>query len=496
MMIYNRKIGRLISRCSLLIVLLCAPILSRAQAPTWIDIGWREFLRSVVEMDGQYYAVGTLGYEDETRDAVVVKYKTAEEYTHNVISTPDSNMFFSDIAAHNDRLFVAGAIGTDTGDVYNRHFIGELNTDLELLWKKSYEYYEATSKIYADYIVAGSDKLYVGSLIKIEGIKHGMVNSYNLQGDSLDHYWFETPYSDIDDMTHNLDSTALLLVGERFEPYSGYPTYAELSYDFENILIDDIVATYGRDILSLKQETDSTYIMGGRLSETGFPGGVNGYNQHCLNRMDEQFNTSLLTTQGDFGENEDPGWNNSIDFRNSDTIFFAATHNGAFSYPPPNSSQLWVGYADNQLITQGIVKLGGENDYFNTRDIIATSDGGCVVVGDHWDLSVDPAKLDLMIVKVDPEDFITTSVPESLSLSANVTVVPNPVRDKATVELKDIPKTALFKVYDMHGRQMGAYPCSETEFSIPCGRWNSGVYFYAVNHRGERIAAGKFVKGE
>ena len=471
-------------------------MLSTAQTPTFIDAGWREYLRSVVELDGHYYAVGTLGYEDETRDAVVVKYKTAEEFTHNVISTPDSNMFFSDIVSHDGRLFVTGAIGSKTEEVYNRHFIGEINSELELLWKRSYQFHEATSKIYADYIVASIDKIYVASLIKIEGITHGMVNSYNLLGDSLDHFIFENPHSNIDDMTHNLDSTGLLLVGERFEQSGGYPMYAELSYDFESVSIDDIVSNYGRDIMSIKKETDSTYIMGCRLSETWYPGGEEGFTQHCLNRMDDEFNTSLLTTQGDFGKNEDPAWNNSIDFRTKDTIYFAARHDGWSIYPPINPSQLWVGYADNELITQGIVKLGGEYDFFNTRDIVATSDGGGVVVGDHWDLSVDPAKLDLMIVKFEPEHFGPTPVPDQLALSIGVKIAPNPITDKVKVVLTDIPKTAVISVYNIHGQKMDARRCTKSEIAIPCKHWNNGIYFYSVNNRGKRIAAGKIVKEE
>lgn len=470
-------------------------MLSTAQTPTFIDIGWREYLRSVVELDGHYYAVGTLGYEDETRDAVVVKYTSVGEYTCEAISTPDSNMFFSDIASHNGRLFVTGGIGSKTEEVYNRHFIGELNSELELIWKRSYHYYEATSKIYADYIVAGSDKLYVGSWIKIEGIHYGMVNSYNLQGDSLDHFILENQYSQIDDMIHNIDSSGLMLVGRRFQP-SGYPTYANLSYDFSEVTIDNIVSNEVKNILSLKKETDSTYIMGGRLSETGFPGGVNGYTQHCLNRMDDEFNTSLLTTQGDFGENEDPAWNNSIDFRTKDTIFFAATHNGSFTYPPSNPSQLWTGFANNQLITQGIVKLGGENNYFEARDMIATSDGGCVVVGEHWDLSNEIAKMDLMIVKINPEHFGPTPVSNQLTLSAKVKIVPNPVTDIVKVELKDIPETAVISIYNIHGQKMDARRCTESEIVIPCKHWNNGIYFYSVIHQGEKIAAGKIVKKE
>lgn len=471
-------------------------MLSTAQTPTYIDICDGEFLNRTTELSGSYYSAGLLHFDDDSRSGVVVKYTENDNYSYEVISAPDSSMFFADIVAYNGRLFVTGGIGSLAEDYYSRCFIGEINENLELIWKKSYQYGESATDVIGDHILFNNDTLYIAGRFKIEGIHYGMVNAYNLQGDSLDHFWFENPYSEIDDMTHNLDSTGLLLVGERFEPSGGFPMYAELSYDFENISIDDIVATYGRDILSLKQETDSTYIMGGRLAETGFPGGVNGYTQHCLKRMDEEFNTYLMTTQGDFGEYEDPAWNNSIDFRSIDTIFFAATHNGSFTYPPSNPSQLWIGFANNQLIAQGISKLGGENDYFEARDIIATSDGGCVVVGEHWDISNEIPTMDLMIVKVEPEHFGPTPVSDQLTLSTNVKIVPNPASDIVNVELKDIPKTAVISVFDTQGRKMGSYACSETKIAIPCKHWNNGIYFYSVNNRGKRIAAGKIVKGE
>ncbi len=496
MMIYNRKIAFLVLRNIAVIVFLSMVMLSTAQTPTYIDIFDVEILNRTTELSGSYYSAGLLQSDDDIISGVVVKYTDNDNYSYEIFSAPDSNMYFADIVAHNGRLFVTGGIGSLAEDYYSRCFIGEINENLELIWKKSYQYEESATDVIGDHVLFNNGTLYVAGRFKIEGIHYGMVNSYTLQGDSLDHFWFENQYSEIDDMTHNLDSTGLLLVGERFEQSGGYPMYAELSYDFENILIDDIVSNYGRDILSVKQETDTSYILGCRLSETGFPGGVNGYNQHCLNRMDEQFNTSLLTTQGDFGENEDPAWNNSIDFRTKDTIFFAATHNGSFTYPPSNPSQLWVGFADNQLITQGIVKLGNEDDYFNTRDIIATADGGCVVVGDHWDLSVDPAKLNLMIVKVDPEHFGPTPVSDQPALSAGVRIAPNPVKDKVRVVLTDIPKTAVISVFDTQGRKMGSYACSETKIAIPCKHWNNGIYFYSVNNRGKRIAAGKIVKEE
>jgi len=477
---------------SMLLVIVSSLI--HAQIPTKIDIFDVEILNRTTELSGSYYSAGLLQSDDNIISGVVVKYTDNNNYSYEIFSAPDSSMYFADIVAHNGRLFVTGGIGSLTEDYYSRCFIGEINENLELIWKKSYQYEESATDVIGDHVLFNNDTLYVAGRFKTEGIHYGMVNSYTLQGDSLGHFWFETPYSEIDDMIHNLDSTGLLLVGERFEQSGGYPMYAELSYDFENILIDDIVATYGREILSLKQETDSTYIMGGRLSETGFPGGVNGYTQHCLKRMDEDFNTFLMTTQGDFGENEDPAWNNSIDFRTKDTIFFAATHNGSFTYPPSNPSQLWVGYADNQLMAQGIVKLGDENDYFNTRDIIATSDGGCVVVGDHWDLSVEPAKLDLMIVKIDPEHFGPTPVSDLSATSVNVKIIPNPVKNKVKVVLTEIPKTAVISVYDIHGQKMDSRRCTESEIVIPCKHWNNGIYFYSVNNRGERIATGKIVK--
>ncbi|MFW5974800.1 MAG: T9SS type A sorting domain-containing protein [Bacteroidota bacterium] len=469
-------------------------MLSTAQTPTYIDICDGEFLNRVTELNDSYYAVGLLHFADDSRSGVVVKYKENENYSYEIISAPDSSMFFADIVAHNGRLFVTGGIGSIAEDHYSRCFIGEINENLELIWKKSYKYEESATDVIGSHILFNNDTLYVAGRFKTEGIHYGMVNSYTLQGDSLDHFWFANPYSEIDDMTHNLDSTGLLLVGKRFEQSGGYPMYAELSYDFESVSIDDIVSNYGRGIFSIKQETDSTYIMGCRLSETGFPGGVNGYTQHCLNRMDGEFNTLLLTTQGDFGENEDPAWNNSIDFRTKDTIFFAATHNGSFTYPPSNPSQLWVGYANNQLITQGIVKLGDENDYFNARDIIATSDGGCVVVGEHWNLSNEIAKMDLMIVKVEPEHFGPTPVSDISATSANVKIIPNPVKNKVKVILTDIPKTAVISVYNIHGQKMDSRRCTESEIVIPCKHWNNGIYFYSIINRGKGIATGKIVK--
>lgn len=471
-------------------------MLGKAQTPTFIDICDGEIFNSSTELSGSYYSAGLLHFDDDSKSGVVVKFTGNDNYAYEVISAQDSSMFFADIVAHNGRLFVTGGIGSITEDHYSRCFIGEINENLELIWKKSYQYGESATDVIGDHILFNNDTLFIAGRFKIEGIQHGMVNSYTLQGDSLDHFWFENQYSKIDNMSYNLDSTGLLLVGNRFEQSGGYPMYAELSYDFESVSIDDIVSNYGRDILSLKPETDSTYIMGGRLSETGFPGGVDGYNQHCLNRMDEEFNTLFLTTQGDFGEYEDPAWNNSIDFRTKDTIFFAATHSGSFIYPPVNPSQLWVGYTNNQLITQGIVKLGGENNYFEARDITATSDGGCVVVGEHWDLSNEIAKMDLMIVKIEPEHFGPTPVSTQLTLSSKVKIVPNPVTDIVKVQLKDIPKTSVISVYNIHGQIMEARRCAKSEIAIPCKHWNNGIYFYSVINRGEKIAAGKIVKEE
>ena len=479
---------------SMLLVIVSSLI--HAQIPTKIDIFDVEILNRTTELSGSYYSAGLLQSDDNIISGVVVKYTDNNNYSYEIFSAPDSSMYFADIVAHNGRLFVTGGIGSLTEDYYSRCFIGEINENLELIWKKSYQYEESATDVIGDHVLFNNDTLYVAGRFKTEGIHYGMVNSYTLQGDSLGHFWFETPHSNIDDMTHNLDSTGLLLVGERFEQSGGYPMYADLSYDFESVSIDDIVSNYGRDIMSIKKETDSTYIMGCRLSETWYPGGEEGFTQHCLNRMDDEFNTSLLTTQGDFGKNEDPAWNNSIDFRTKDTIYFAARHDGWSIYPPINPSQLWVGYADNQLITQGIVKLGGEYDFFNTRDIVATSYGGGVVVGDHWDLSVDPAKLDLMIVKLEPEHFGPTPVSDLSTTSVNVKIIPNPVKDKVKVVLTDIPKTAVISVYNIHGQKMVSYRCTESEIVIPCKHWNNGIYFYSIINRGKRIAAGKIVKEE
>jgi hypothetical protein len=128
-----------------------------------------------------------------------------------------------------------------------------------------------------------------------------------------------------------------------------------------------------------------------------------------------------------------PGRAQGIDFKHPDTIYYAGMKNVIISFNPNGPSWILVGQLDANLQPRYQRVYGGDG-YYMTLNVLATSDGGCLVsslLHDH-ELNKD----DLFIMKLNPEGLITGIDPLIVPLRYAI-VWPNPAMDILNVEFTE-----------------------------------------------------------
>jgi len=130
-------------------------------------------------------------------------------------------------------------------------------------------------------------------------------------------------------------------------------------------------------------------------------------------------------------------------------------------------------------------------------NLIATKDGGCILVGKSDDLRDPAVRRDLYILKVDslgnykhPNSIITQKPDKT------ITVYPNPGSDyidiKIPVKMND---NATFELYSISGRKIltSILKTENTTILLP-DNLQQGIYFYRITSKNKVLSKGKWVK--
>ncbi len=189
---------------------------------------------------------------------------------------------------------------------------------------------------------------------------------------------------------------------------------------------------------------------------------------------------------------EHPAMFNSVSkYRNN--IYVGGTSNLDYYNPFWSNFNSWFHLI---RINDGLAPIweywyGGDAYYF-LYSILATNDGGCLMVGNRYDDATQEQERDIYVVKVDSNGLITWTQ-EIPTDKPETTLYPNPGTNQLNI------KTSInytdFELINLNGQVVIRQNLDKNSSAINTESLKSGMYFYRlIDKKNKTIETGKWIK--
>lgn len=189
---------------------------------------------------------------------------------------------------------------------------------------------------------------------------------------------------------------------------------------------------------------------------------------------------------------ESPGQVKSLDFIDSNNIFFCGSTN-SYGWPFQNDpSWIIVNILDSSLNIKSQQFYGGDAFYL-VNSVLATQDGGCVISCSRYDYKIQYNEFDIYILKVNKDGLLVNIPDESSSTSLICKLHPNPGKgyfyiDSNTDNLK-------LELFDLTGNYCYSSMISYGVNLQLVSRLASGMYNYRILNQNDKLMqSGKWIK--
>jgi len=262
----------------------------------------------------------------------------------------------------------------------------------------------------------------------------------------------------------------------------------ELSKDMDSVFVDTI--PYGLySYCSLEILNDSSILICGR------GGDHEVFGEYSLNVLSTTIDNHAIN-HGAFRKDEDMREFSSY-FQGvskfEDNIYVGGNSN--FDYANPFFSELdsWFHLVKiNPDITPIWEYWYGGDAYYHMYSMIATSDGGCLMVGNRYDFEIQYLERDIYVVKVNGDGLIvwTQEIPAN---NQSITIYPNPGTNQ--LNIKTPQKESDFELINLNGQVVIRQTLTNSLTSINTEQLESGIYFFRLlNKKTSHIESGKWIK--
>ena len=455
---------------------------------------------STIESNNNYFSIGGRQISPDIemwQPFIYIINKQGEITDASTIIKQDTSFGFSmGFVKPNANLYIIGVL-TDslTGYKFNVTYLCEMTPDLEIVWEKMYPLpfppHHSTHSI-ENYLITPENEIIIEgridtSLYDFNDILY--LAKYDMEGNQLIFKPFMDWKDVVDgsDLIFNADSTGFYLFGDLSYGSMGY-TKNWIEFDIELNIIDHGLIEDGLCYIStpltVKRLENGNIIMAnkGHL--------INPNQPHELEMrvMDQDLNllmdTVLLHDE----------YVNIPDYRGMGFIDESNIWVATYEMIPPNfmgTDVFRLFIFDVNLHLKGMKVYGGDTRYW-FFDLLATTDGGCLLTGIVPEYE-GSASYNGYLIKVMPSDIITNAEETPYENDMDVYVYPNPF----SIELKtETMRTGLtLTLFDSMGRltlkkQIGNIPYSilNTRDLLP------GLYFYQISNKSVIIQSGKLLK--
>lgn len=312
----------------------------------------------------------------------------------------------------------------------------------------------------------------------------------SLDGDSIVSNFITNTYhvSHSYDIIEKTDNTGYIAYGFKYSEYiTGGGQRFELDNYFDSLNIEDVpynISSY----TSATKLTDSTIIVSGGGGSYPAP----------------SYSISVLSTTTD---------NTPIDYnffmmngnirdytafydgvsKHGDHIYVGGTSNFDYANPFWSTNDSWFHLVKINPDLSPIWEYWyGGDAYYQLYSILATNDGGCIMVGNRYDYETQNQERDIYIVKVDSNGLITWTQEIPITKTKAV-VFPNPGTDQLNIK-SSINCTDL-ELINLNGQVVIRQNLDKNQSAINTESLKPGMYFYRlIDFKSKTIETGKWIK--
>lgn len=180
----------------------------------------------------------------------------------------------------------------------------------------------------------------------------------------------------------------------------------------------------------------------------------------------------------------------------NDTIFVVSCYNFAPITSTGQNSPTWIQVTriDSNMHIIDNHFYGGDA-YYLPFNIKKTSDGGAIIVGNRYDVNnPDNHVFNAFVLKINSSGEATGIFDESIDVSKQAVVYPNPGFDFLNLKTGEQLKTSIFKMYDIYGKLILSKEVNSTEMKINTSGLKRGTYLWNVTKNSIVIESGKWIK--
>ena len=432
---------------------------------------------------------------DRFKPLIVKLNQSGSIISELLIDKTDTTGYFSfGFQKPNGNYYLIGALSNAASpDKYNIAYKCEIDQELNIIWEK-YFTIPAPFRTHSisNFLITPENHVLVQGIADSSEYSYDYllyISLFDMEGDlvkfKMYDNWKNYSVNRSSEMLFIPDSTNFLLVGGNVE-YSFPRDWVE--FDSELNLLDhgdvEDSLSYFLSPLSVVRLADGNFFAANKSYGIEIP----SQGDLELRIMDNEFKL-IKDTIIYFEENKYLALHNGAAYVNQNSIWVCAFTNALPHWSGTETYQIFN--FDSQLHVNGWKDFGGDRRFW-LYQVVATSDGGCIVVGIIPETN-GSIEQDIYINKIVPEDVITgideSCVPEKDQLS----VIPNPFSNEIFIEteLDDYQ----FLLFNMDGRIVFKKQHLNTgEQHLSTKHLPPGIYIYSYSSKNRLFGHGKLVK--
>jgi hypothetical protein len=388
---------------------------------------------------------------------------TQRTYTEN-----DGNLYFVKAFFKEERFYVFSILSRQTE---SKLVLYQLDTDLNIL-ETNYYTTPLDHSISMMNVMFDSDSLFVisGYTSLTSYSSRMFFYKINLDGDSVLLKYSDQTYQLAYQLHESSDSSKYLLFLDGFYPAFGYSGLLQLSKTFDVLEFNYIMPHLNKTYASISYQ-DSLFLTTGITMD-----------QFILKLMKVNWSGNVLSSSTYFkeiGMKEVPAINSGIVQSGSD-YYFGSTTNIDYHTPDFSSQDSWFHLVKvNQDLETIWEKWYGGDAYYTLRNLLATSDGGCLMVGFKYPHGVDDLIIRGHYIKVDANGNEVWTADVEIS-EWSYKVYPNPTQSVFNIENNEMDIHSV-ELFDISGKLLNSVQdCNNTTNSVDLSYFSPGVYLAKI----------------
>jgi hypothetical protein len=448
----------------------------------------------IEDNNGNFVMVGQMNNSVSFPGGYVIKIDGAGNLLNEIVIHPIDTLayIFFNIHFYNSNYYLLGICTDSTNFEQKKIWYVKLNENLEVISQREsmlpighwFSYFNSIIDSDTNFVIAG----YTSTNNGVQ-IYHNDPAFYkmSLEGDSINSCFLSTPIKirQAYDLLEDTSNSQYFTFVSGFENTSPGQKLI-LTKEFDSLGIEPVP-------FGITERYSPTYLTDTSILMCGL--GTLGSEPYRLNVIAVNLeNQPIAYNHFEIGENmkDYPAMYNGVS-KNGNNIYVGGTSNFDYYNSSWSTFDSWFHLVK---INPDIIPIweywyGGDAYYF-LYSILATNDGGCIMVGSRYDYETQNQERDIYIVKVDNNGLVTWTQ-EIPIYKPETTVYPNPGMDQLNIKTS-INYTDL-EIIDLNGKVVIKQNLDKDQSVINTESLKSGMFFYRlIDKKNKTIETGKWIK--